>query len=69
MAVVVPYNASFVDEGHPRISVTSDVVVEALFIVGKHFLIVFLVTSILKFLGCFYCEEKDTKEHKYRFSL
>lgn len=35
VAVVVPYNASFVDEGHPRISVTSDVVVEALFIVGK----------------------------------
>lgn len=34
VAVVVPYNASFVDEGHPRISVTSDVVVEALFIVG-----------------------------------
>ncbi|XP_063377999.1 potassium voltage-gated channel subfamily H member 8 [Cydia fagiglandana] len=33
VAVVVPYNASFVDEGHPRISVTSDVVVEALFIV------------------------------------
>ncbi|KAI8435134.1 hypothetical protein MSG28_003511 [Choristoneura fumiferana] len=35
VAVVVPYNASFVDEGHPRISVTSDVVVEALFIVVK----------------------------------
>lgn len=35
MAVVVPYNASFVDEGHPRISVTSDVIVEALFIIGK----------------------------------
>ncbi|XP_072944141.1 voltage-gated delayed rectifier potassium channel KCNH8 isoform X1 [Epargyreus clarus] len=33
VAVVVPYNASFVDEGHPRISVTSDVVVEALFII------------------------------------
>lgn len=33
VAVVVPYNASFVDEGHPRISVTSDVIVEALFIV------------------------------------
>ncbi|KAL0841956.1 hypothetical protein ABMA28_014183 [Loxostege sticticalis] len=33
VAVVVPYNASFVDRGHPRISVTSDVVVEALFIV------------------------------------
>lgn len=33
VAVVVPYNASFVDRG-PRISVTSDVVVEALFIVG-----------------------------------
>lgn len=37
VAVVVPYNASFVDEGHPRISVTSDVVVEALFIIGKLF--------------------------------
>ncbi|XP_047510385.1 potassium voltage-gated channel subfamily H member 8-like isoform X6 [Pieris napi] len=33
VAVVVPYNASFVDEGHPRISVTSDVIVEALFII------------------------------------
>ncbi|GBP28292.1 Potassium voltage-gated channel subfamily H member 8 [Eumeta japonica] len=33
VAVVVPYNASFVEQGHPRISVTSDVVVEALFIV------------------------------------
>ncbi|CAK1582047.1 unnamed protein product [Parnassius mnemosyne] len=33
VAVVVPYNASFVHEGHPRISVTSDVVVEALFII------------------------------------
>ncbi|CAB3242043.1 unnamed protein product [Arctia plantaginis] len=33
VAVVVPYNASFVDPGHPRISVTSDVVVEALFII------------------------------------
>ncbi|CAH2074190.1 unnamed protein product, partial [Iphiclides podalirius] len=33
VAVVVPYNASFMDEGHPRISVTSDVVVEALFII------------------------------------
>ncbi|XP_059054216.1 potassium voltage-gated channel subfamily H member 8-like isoform X3 [Achroia grisella] len=32
VAVVVPYNASFVDEGHPRISVTMDVLVEALFI-------------------------------------
>lgn len=37
MAVVVPYNASFVDEGHPRISVTSDVIVEALFIIGTKF--------------------------------
>lgn len=35
VAVVVPYNASFVDPGHPRISVASDVVVEALFIIGN----------------------------------
>lgn len=49
MAVVVPYNASFVDEGHPRISVTSDVVVEALFIVGtlnKFYIIISLFLSL-----------------------
>ncbi|KAJ2952844.1 hypothetical protein O0L34_g7210 [Tuta absoluta] len=33
VAVVVPYNASFVQPGHARVSVTSDVVVEALFII------------------------------------
>lgn len=44
VAVVVPYNASFVDEGHPRISVTSDVVVEALFIIGKWLTYNFLIS-------------------------
>ena len=34
VAVVVPYNASFVDD-RDRPSVVSDVVVEALFLVGK----------------------------------
>lgn len=50
VAVVVPYNASFVDRGHPRISVTSDVVVEALFIVGMLTQFVVITLLILKHL-------------------
>lgn len=35
VAVVVPYNASFVDNDDKRPSVVVDVIVEALFFIGK----------------------------------
>lgn len=35
VAFVVPYNAAFVDKTDGRVTMASDVVVEALFIVGE----------------------------------
>lgn len=45
VAIVVPYNASFFNTDRP--SMVSDIVVEALFIIGELFFLYFIIMSII----------------------
>lgn len=66
MAIVVPYNASFVNADKP--SMVSDVVVEALFIVGKLFKLPNTYPTLFSFDRIFF-DSTQVMENEKKFTL